>query len=357
MARPGRVGVDRFVWSLVPPFARSEFWFIQALVVGITLIHALVENFALVNADFLEAILVSLYLLPVAYAATVFGLHGAAVTAVWVVLLTLPNAFLWHTGPERVAEFWQAAFVVGIGVLVGHRVDREQRVRREIAQKDRDRQQLVEEYSRKLLLAREQERTRIAQDLHDGPLQSAIVLWRKLDPCDQPPTEAVHAKLRSAQGAVEDLAAELRGFSRDLRPPVLKDLGLLAALRAETAGFERRTGITTVFLASGSEPAGLSGEAALMLFRVCQEALRNVERHAQAGQVLVDVEAGASTITVRIKDDGCGITELPTPAELLSENRLGIVGMVERARLVGGTCELRGGRSQGTTVEVAVPLA
>lgn len=357
MSSSGRVGPDGLVRTPVPPFARSEFWLIQALVAGIALCHVLAETFESADLDALEAVLVSLYLLPVAYAALVFGLQGAALTAVWAVLLTVPNAFLWHAGAEKVAEFWQAAFVVGVGVLLGHRVDRERRVRRDSAKKDQDRRQLVEGYAQRMLLAREQERARIARDLHDGPLQSAMVLWRKLDPSDDPSAEAALSKLQDAQTAVEGLAVDLRRISRDLRPSLLSDLGLLAALRAEAAGFERHTGISTVIRATGLESARLSEEAALTLFRVCQEALRNVERHARASSVVVVVEGDPSRITLSVTDDGCGIGLLPTPGELLRENRLGIIGMVERARLVGGTCEVDSARARGTTIEVAVPLA
>ncbi|HET7704284.1 MAG TPA: sensor histidine kinase [Candidatus Limnocylindrales bacterium] len=324
---------------------------------AVAVAHTIAESSSLAGNGALEAFLASLLLIPVLFAGYVFGLRGAALTAGWSVLVTLPNLYLWHTGVERVAEFWQAAFVVGVGVLAGYLFDRERRVRRDNEARDDDRRLMVEAFARRMLLAREEERASIARELHDGPLQSAVVLWRMLDPSDASVGDAARTRLRGAQASVERLATELRRFCRDLRPSVLTDLGLAPALRAEAAGFEGRTGIATDFRSSTPEPDRLSDEAGLMLFRVCQEALRNVERHADARNVLVEVKVDDSSVTLRVADDGRGTGRLPSAANLLNQNRFGIVGMTERARAVGGVFRIGARPPSGTTVEVQVPLA
>jgi signal transduction histidine kinase len=342
--------------GLAPPVRRVEFWIVQALVIGIAGAHTLLEAAPIADLHGLEVVPVSLNLLPVAYAALVFGLRGAVPTALWTTALTLPNVFLWHDGAHQAAEVWQLGLVVVVGLLVGHRVDREQRVRAEIAAHELDQRLMTEEYARLTLAAREEERRHVARELHDGPLQSVMVAWRRLELLGEEADSEPEAALERTCELMELVAADLRRFSRELRPSTLDDLGLYAALRGEVTDFERRTDTPAVFRSMGSEPEALNGESATMLLRVCQEALRNVERHAHASRVTVTAEADESQFALTVKDDGRGMPALPSPRELVAEGRLGMVGMQERARLAGGVCEIRSDARAGTTIAVAVPL-
>lgn len=201
-----------------------------------------------------------------------------------------------------------------------------------------ERKQMLESFARDTVAAREAERRRVARDLHDGPLQSLVLLWRSLDALSDPSGPDAGETLEEARARAEGVAEELRQFSRDLRPSLLDDLGLPPALNAEVAAFEERSGVKATFTAPGGNDHALPTEIALTLLRICQEALRNVERHAAARNVHVDLEVTDVMYRLVIRDDGTGIDSLTTPAKLIAAGRLGIVGMQERARLVGAMC-------------------
>lgn len=215
-----------------------------------------------------------------------------------------------------------------------------------------ERQQLLEGYGEKTLAAREEERRRIARELHDGPLQSLVLLWRQLDGLHVA-NPALQPILTEARATAEEVAAELRRFSRDLRPSVLDDLGLTAALKTEVAAFERRTGIRSRYSSRGDSDS-LTAQEQLAYFRVCQEALRNVERHAQASTAAVRLSVSELRAELVVEDDGVGIDNPPEPAELVRQGKLGVVGMQERARLIQGTLTLHAKR-KGTTVRMMAP--
>jgi signal transduction histidine kinase len=154
----------------------------------------------------------------------------------------------------------------------------------------------------------------------------------------------------------EQIADDLRRVSRDLRPSLLDDLGLGPALKAEVATVAERAGLTGRYVETG-ESRRLAPDTELTLLRIAQEALHNVERHAEATRVLVRVGFGPSEVRMSITDDGKGIRHDAEPFDLLAEGKLGIVGMRERARLAGGEVRLRSGPHRGTTLSVLVPAS
>ena len=217
------------------------------------------------------------------------------------------------------------------------------------------RQQELEAFTRQTIAAREAERGRIARDLHDGPVQSLVSLWRKLDTLGSMPGPRDSLLLVQAQREAQSIANELRRFSRDLRPSILDDLGLTAALKAETSDFARRSGLSARFAASGTERR-LGTDHDLMLLRIAQEALRNVEQHAAAQSVVVRVRYQPDRVMLRISDDGKGLPEKQTSAGLVAEGKLGLIGMQERARSAGATFRIHSRPGAGTTVEVDAPI-
>jgi len=215
-----------------------------------------------------------------------------------------------------------------------------------------ERQQLLEGFAAQTLAAREAERRRIARDLHDGPIQSLVHLWRSLDQIEVE-DDATQETIAAARTTAEQVSAELRRVSRELRPSVLDDLGLTAALKAETAAFEHRSGIRTRYAEHGN-PDELTDELQLAVLRVCQEALHNVERHAGASSVSVAITVAPTGMELAVADNGRGIRHVVRPSDLVAAGKLGLVGMQERARLVGGMCEVSGSPS-GTTVRFTAP--
>lgn len=215
-----------------------------------------------------------------------------------------------------------------------------------------ERQRELEAYAKMTATAREEERGRIARELHDGPVQSLVLVWRRLDDLGSLGDENSDKELKAAQRQVRDAADELRKVSRALRPSVLDDLGLASALRAEVSAFRQRSGIACRLSVAGSERR-LSLASELALLRIAQEALRNADRHAEAKRVLVRLRYEHSRVQLSISDDGRGITERPS-SELLADGKLGVIGMREQARSIGADISIGPGRQGGTQVALTV---
>jgi len=213
-------------------------------------------------------------------------------------------------------------------------------------------------YVQQITQAQEEERKRIARELHDDTAQELIALSRKLDNIISTGTQLSKRDSMRVEEARQHLDSILKGvrrFSQDLRPSVLDDLGLLAALEWLTSELQRHFGI-----AMGTAVIGVqrrfSPEAELLMFRIAQEALRNACKHAQASRVWVTVEFGDDKIILTVTDNGKGF-ELPKRlSDLASSGKLGLAGMEERARLLGGSLTLQSEPGKGTTVTVEVPL-
>ena len=219
-----------------------------------------------------------------------------------------------------------------------------------------ERQQGLENYARRTVKTREEERRRIGRELHDGPLQSLMLLLRELD-TDQvagTPSAATMESVVDARGLAEQTADELRRISRALRPSILDDLGLVAAIRSEASALARRSDLVVRFETSGP-PAGLPADVELVLLRVAQESLHNIERHAAASSVAVRLRFGRHRTCLIVRDDGRGLGDVGSASTLVSSGRLGLVGMEERTRLVGGTFIARVPRGGGTVIAVGVP--
>jgi len=210
----------------------------------------------------------------------------------------------------------------------------------------------LESYVLQVTRAQEEERKRIARELHDDAAQSLVSLCRGLDGLAEPAWAlpgAATLRLRELRGEAGEVLESVRRFSRDLRPAMLDDLGLVPALEWLTSDLEDRLGLDAGLEISGS-PRRLSPEVEVALFRIAQECIRNVERHAHASRVLVQAVFEDPVLTLSVTDDGVGFD--PNVDHLLVSGRLGLVGARERAQLVGGSLSVRSAPQQGTTVTV-----
>src|SRR5688500_5680023 len=210
----------------------------------------------------------------------------------------------------------------------------------------------------RLELAREEERARVARELHDelGQVLTSLKLefmWlvdqlRNSDP--KPGIQLVN-KLQSLIGLIEVSIQSVRQIASDLRPAVLDHLGLREAIEWEATKFEARTGIRCrLSWELKNEPTDRTRQ--LAMFRILQEALTNVVRHAHAGAVRIIVRERGRMVTLIIRDNGRGITK----TELASVESIGLLGMTERARMLGGRVTIVGSPGRGTSVTVNVPI-
>jgi len=218
-----------------------------------------------------------------------------------------------------------------------------------------EREQGLESIAREALIAREEERQRIARELHDGPLQSLVQLLRALALLANEVPKSQRGPVAEARGSAERTADELRGFSRDLRPSVLDDLGISAAIRSEAESLGQRAGMSVQVRIQG-KTRRLEEDTELALLRITQEAVRNIERHSGASEVVIGLGFSRSRICLTIADDGKGLDPIPTASELLTANHLGLVGMQERARLVGGVLRFTSPMSGGLTIRAEIPV-
>lgn len=203
---------------------------------------------------------------------------------------------------------------------------------------------------------REQERTRVSREVHDelGQLLTGLKMdlrWvgRRLASDAPPPTLAIGARLVEAERLVDSTIAAVQRIALELRPSALDALGLPAAVRDEARRFERRAGVPVeVDVKTSRSPPN---EVATELFRICQELLTNVARHAHASRVRIGLDETEENWVLRVEDDGVGMDE----ASQRDASSLGLLGMVERARSLGGSIELSAGAVRGTVARVQVP--
>ncbi len=204
--------------------------------------------------------------------------------------------------------------------------------------------------------AQEDERKRIARELHDDTSQHLVALSRHLDTLaasEENLSEAGIARIEQLQQRIEDALQEVRRFSRDLRPSVLDDLGLLPALRGLLSDLQG-SGIATELNISGNRRR-LAPDIELALFRIVQEALNNVNRHAHASKVVIDVEFGEAWVKVDVRDDGQGFEPLESPGDFAYGGKFGLLGIKERVQLLRGQLQVQSSPGKGTTLSVEVP--
>ena len=198
----------------------------------------------------------------------------------------------------------------------------------------------------------EDERRHLARELHDGIGQNLTALKHRLAQIAGefgPEHEALRARMEAAIALCSGALEDTRQLSRLLRPPILDDLGLVPALRWLGRSVGEASGIAVVVEIDDDVPA-LGGEIQTLVFRVAQEALNNVVRHAQAHSVLVRLAVHAGELQLQVIDDGAGFD----PAQARGS---GLSGMRERLRLHGGRLDVRSTPDHGTRLRATVPLS
>src|SRR5215211_4012117 len=212
------------------------------------------------------------------------------------------------------------------------------------------------ESGRAVLRAQEQERSRIAQDLHDEVNQALTAILLRLSATIGDAPWGLRSELQETQELVTQAMDELLALARQLRPTALDDHGLVAALASQVSDFGQRTGMQTRFHHHGELPT-LSDEEQLVIFRVTQESLSNIAKHSGAGGVDVELSFVGRTL-LRVRDDGHGFDDLPgrrvNGRVRGRPGGLGLNGMRERALLVGGSLDVFTARGAGTTIELTM---
>jgi two-component system NarL family sensor kinase len=220
-------------------------------------------------------------------------------------------------------------------------------------------EEMLRALTHRVVQVQEAERGQVALELHDNITQLlCAILVRSQTLADQlsthdSPAQQEALKLREMLGHT---AEEVECITRNLRPGVLELLGLNAVVRAASTEFTARTGVA-VTLTGVALTARLPGQTELALYRILQEALKNVQKHARAHQVSVHLAQQGSTVQLLIKDDGVGFNSERQPSKRKSRSGLGLLGMRERAAYVGGTLTIKSVRRTGTEIDVKILLS
>jgi two-component system sensor histidine kinase UhpB len=219
----------------------------------------------------------------------------------------------------------------------------------------------AERLAAQVILAQEEERRRVARELHDeaGQALTAVIIGLERGLASMPEVYAADLPIQPRQlmSNLRDLAVqtldEVRKLALELRPSVLDDLGLVAALRQYVRSTEERSGLAALITVVGWDEGAprLPAEVETALFRIAQEALTNAIRHARADSVQLRLRRSPVEITLDVRDDGVGLAASPAAGD-----HLGMFGMRERARLLGGDFHATPVSPRGTLVHVTIPL-
>jgi signal transduction histidine kinase len=206
----------------------------------------------------------------------------------------------------------------------------------------------------RLIRAQEEERRRLARELHDGLNQQLAMLAVELGMLTQQvpgSASALREQLSRLRDRAEGLSHDLRRMTHQLHPAALEHLGLISALRSHCVEFSRNEGIR-VWFRVGAEVGSTCSEVAVCLYRITQEALRNVAKHSGAQEAWVQIDQRRDEVRLSILDKGVGFdSRIPKP-----DGCLGLVSIRERVQLLAGTVTIRSAPGEGTCLEVRVPL-
>lgn len=245
-------------------------------------------------------------------------------------------------------------------VRMGALEDENRRLREDLERLVQERTQTLQKFSARMLSIRDDERWRLARELHDSTAQQLSAVGMDLSFLEKTALK-LPVKARQALDEARDLIAqcsqELRTLSYHLHPPLLDDVGLMAALREYARGFAARSGIA-VDLDLPNQPVRFRNDVEISLFRIMQECLANIHRHAESTTAQVRLELNACEVCLQVRDQGCGMSKdkaAPLDRAVQGASGVGMASMRERIRLLGGSLKVATGPG-GTMVEAIVPL-
>lgn len=270
------------------------------------------------------------------------------------------------TGNPSVETLLHSALPPGMAIIGGPSAKfMWQLIEERIQSKEKIEQHLLEYQSLYRLYVKEveltiaEERTRIACDIHDGLIQTLVGLNYHIDYC----TDQIEKKSEDALSAItkvkallKDGIAEAREVVFNLRPIYLDRSGLCDALENHVKSYEKQYQIKTLLRTSGNE-AKLPSEAKIFVFRIIQEALANVQKHAEASEVKVEVDIEKNALSASIIDNGIGFKKSALAAQAEKQSSFGLNAISERARLLGGKAKISSLLGRGTRVSIEIPLS
>ncbi|HEY81920.1 MAG TPA: sensor histidine kinase [Dehalococcoidia bacterium] len=336
-----------------------HFWIILIITAAIAIIYYEWSNWfpwfwRYFVFEFANELIGSLFFIPFLYASLVFWWRGSLFVWVLSQAAVFPLLLYYRSSIEDVLINVALSFVPLTAVMI---------ITMELKWRERQRQIMVERererqvYMSEIFRAQENERQRIAQELHDDTTQELLVIANRAqnlvsgDHGQSSPM--VREQAEWIRDAVLKLSENVRRLSLDLRPSVLDDIGLVPAVRWLADRLNQEDGINTKVVVSGQERK-LRPEAEVTIFRIIQEALNNVRRHSQASEAVVTLDFAPQSLKITVQDNGNGFSLKETLSSLASKGKLGLIGVQQRARLLNGTCVICSQPGEGTSVSVEI---
>ena len=292
----------------------------------------------------------SLFLVPITYASATLswpgGVFAWALSLIWV----LPTVLSWHVSLLAVNLIVLLLPVLVVAVIAGERRARET-VRKNYAEREQERQT----YIGRLVQTQESERTRIAQELHDETLQTLMVVANRAEALAMSATDKAQAEGNLLiKSEVLQTMDEIRRLSMNLRPSILDNFGLVSGVRwlVNSLNSPRSCDIDVVIIGEEQKMSSLSQ---VTIFRVVQEAITNLQRHARAKTCSVTLEFQTDRLLVEIRDDGVGFSPPESLGAYVTDGRLGVMGMEQRILSAAGSISIDSVPGRGTKIWASVP--
>ncbi len=228
-----------------------------------------------------------------------------------------------------------------------------------LAEAERQRLDGLRIFAASVQRAQEEERARISRELHDDLCQRLSGMKFRVEALEgdvSPAGEQISGHLHEVTQELDRSIAEVRRISSNLRPSVLDDFGIVAALRLLCKDFEKRQGISAVLDVDPGVPAQIDGHIEIAMYRIAQEALANIARHARASAVSVRLEAAGTNLRLVVQDDGKGFSQEDVGQARGSGRGSGLISMRERSELLGGSLDIRTTAGGGTGISVSIPF-
>jgi len=249
----------------------------------------------------------------------------------------------------------QEAFIQSVGGI--NEIQTLQGVFKDMAERVISSQQVLKKYLGLITNSQEEERKRLARELHDETLQSLIALNQHIMMAKRNASVGtVIEELDEIEKMLTQTMTELRRLTRALRPIYLEDLGLVAALEMLALETSDSSLIPILFSTTGEERR-LPDPTEIAIFRITQEALNNITRHSEATQAEVQLSYGEKMVELRISDDGKGFVLPESPTQLSNQEHFGLVGIFERSELIGARSKIQSKINQGTLIQINIPIS
>lgn len=293
-----------------------------------------------------------LFLIPIVYGSLTLSWPGGIFAYVLALTWVLPTLLEWSNSVHWIGLALLLLPVLIVAVVTGERRWHE-REKKYFVEREHERQV----YIAKLVEAQESERLRIAQELHDETLQTLMVIANKSDSLALSSPDETHSEgnLWIKQEVLQTMD-DLRRLSMNLRPSILDNFGLVSGVRWLVNNSNTQKGCQIDISIIGEERK-MSSLSEVTVFRVVQEAINNIQRHARAKSGTVTLKFEEDHLFLRVADDGIGFQPPERLGTYASESKLGIMGMEQRIESIGGTAEFDSDPGEGTTIRAYVPYA